>query len=84
MEAVAQRSETKRLSLIFPSHVEEWTRVQARELNLTISEFVWRVIEKSYHEAERIKLEKQLAEGYMANYELDKKMNEEWTHANAE
>jgi len=65
-------------NVAFPTSLLQLAKTVARERELSFTELVNRALSEYVQLVEEEKLVKELAEGYEANYELDRKINKEW------
>jgi metal-responsive CopG/Arc/MetJ family transcriptional regulator len=74
----------KRVVIDFPHDLFRQTERAASELSVNRSNFIRAAVEQYIREMGRKRLEKELIEGYTANAELSRRINVEFSHADAE
>ena len=84
MQGLSATVEKTRLNLIVPSDLSQRASRYAKETGKTVSDIVRTAIAHYIAEMEAQKLERELEEGYKANWEYYSKMSKEWEAADAE
>jgi hypothetical protein len=82
--ATKRRSRSKRIVVQFPLSLYKETRAAINELHINQTDLVRSAVESFLEQRKRQKLEELLAEGYAANAELGRKINEEFAWSDAE
>jgi metal-responsive CopG/Arc/MetJ family transcriptional regulator len=68
----------KRVVVEFPEQLLDRAERATQELSISRSELVRQAVEQFIESSDRAKLEKELAEGYQANTQLDRSIAEEF------
>lgn len=84
MEKTPVQRNKQRVNFLLPRDLVRDAKRAAGELDFTLTDFFREAVAKYLNEYARVRLEKELEEGYKANYALDARMNEEWKFADSE
>jgi metal-responsive CopG/Arc/MetJ family transcriptional regulator len=79
----ASTSSRKRVVIDFPHDLFRQTERAASELAVNRSNFIRAAVERYIGEMGRKRLEEELIEGYTANAEFSRRINEEFSHVDA-
>lgn len=74
----------KRVNLLVPQELASRASQAAKKLDFTISDLYRNALSNYLEEIERMRIEKELEEGYKANYSYYSRMSKEWKAADAE
>ncbi len=78
MPGVAARA-ARRVAVDFPAPLWDRAERATQELSINRSELVRQAVQQFIEKFQREKLEKELAEGYRANADLDRRIGEEFS-----
>ena len=76
--------ETKKIIIEFSEDLLERTEAAASELSTDRSKFIRRAVEKALAQLEKRKLERELADAYLANSNLARQISEEFSSVDSE
>jgi len=74
----------ERVNFLVPKELVQKARIAATELDYTLSDFFRAAVSNFLREYETARIEKELEEGYRANFSYYAKMNKEWEFADSE
>jgi metal-responsive CopG/Arc/MetJ family transcriptional regulator len=83
MNSSATATSGKKINFYASAELYNRTNQAAAELHSSLSEMIRKALEAYLERLATEKIEKELVEGYKANYAYDLKMNEEWKFADA-
>lgn len=84
MPSIQSLNKKERLSFFVNSELSKRVNKISKQTNLTVSEIVRKALQSYIEQVEREKIEKELEDGYKANYEYYLKSQEEWKYADKE
>ena len=84
MPAIATANHARKVAIDFPATLFQETERAAHELSINRSELIRSAVEMYLRLRQREKLERQIAESFRANAELDRQLIEDFAHVDAE
>ena len=84
MPATAIANRARKVAIDFPAALFQETERTAHELSINRSVLIRSAVEMYLRLRQRAKLERQIAESFRANAELDRQMIEDFAHVDAE
>lgn len=81
MSAIQDQNKKERLSFFVNSELSNKVNRISEQTNLSVSEIVRKALQKFIDQVEKEKIERELEDGYKANYEYYLKTQEEWKYA---
>ena len=84
MDALTIAGKKERVNFLVPTDLVKRARMVAGELDCTLSDFFRVAISNFLREYETARTEKELEEGYKANYTYYANLNKEWEFADSE
>lgn len=84
MDSIQIKNKKERLSFFVNSDLSDKITQISQHTRLTVSEIARKALLKYIDEIEKEKIEKELEEGYKANYDYYLKSQEDWKYADKE
>lgn len=84
MQSTQEQNKKERLSFFVNSELSDKINQISRQTNLPISEIARKALLNYIEQIEKDKLEKELEDGYRANYDYYLKSQEDWNYADKE
>lgn len=84
MQIIQKKDKKERLSFFINSDLSDKVYKISKQTNLSVSEIARNALQNYIIELERKKIDKELEDGYRANYEYYLKNQNEWKYADKE